>query len=82
MPGPVRLHPGKLEGRPSLHPVMAGNTTATMYILDKNSNTKFLVDSGAEVSLFPAAPADRASGAGGPHLLPPTVPQFVLMAAV
>ena len=48
---------------------MAGNTTATMYILDKNSNTKFLVDSGAEVSLFPAAPADRASGAGGPPLV-------------
>ena len=47
---------------------MAGDATTTMFVLDNSTNTKLLVDSGAEVSLFPAAPADRAAGAAGPPL--------------
>ena len=40
-----------------------------MYVLDKATNIKFLVDSGAEVSLFPATTADRTSGRSGPALM-------------
>ena len=40
-----------------------------MYLLDHVSNTRFLVDSGAEVSLFPASTADKARGPHGPALI-------------
>ena len=48
---------------------MAGNRTSTLYVLDSISNTYFLVDSGAEVSLLPASSRDRAHNASGPPLV-------------
>ena len=48
---------------------MAGSPRSTMYLLDQVSNTRFLVDSGAEVSLFPATTADKARGPHGPALI-------------
>ena len=47
----------------------AGLPQSTIYVLDKPTNTKLLVDSGAEVSLFPPSPADRKRGAQGPSLM-------------
>ena len=44
MPLPLQLGPGKLANRP-LSPVAAGNSSSTLYLLNNNSNTRFLVDS-------------------------------------
>ena len=47
---------------------MTGTSSPTMYVLDSISHTRFLVDSGAEISLLPASPADRARPCAGPAL--------------
>ena len=46
----------------------AGTPTTTLYLLEKTSNSRFLVDSGAEVSLCPPTPAERAGKRHGPSL--------------
>ena len=64
------LHAGKLINRSSVAPLVTGaSPSATMYLLDKISNVKMLVDSGAEVSLFPASAADRTRNSAGPPLI-------------
>lgn len=47
---------------------MADKPTPTLYLLEHHSNSRFLVDSGAEVSLLPPTPADRAGQRQGPPL--------------
>ena len=64
MPRPLQLRAGKLERRPPLPVAAAGSTSALMFIHDKLTNTRFLVDSGAEITLMPATYADRAGRAG------------------
>ena len=66
MPPRMYVSFGKLNVRSSSSPQMTGQT---LYIMDRETNTKFLVDSGAEVSLFPASYADRTSGRQGPPLI-------------
>ena len=55
---PVQLRPGKLTVRP-LSPIAAGNSSSTLYLLDGNTNARFLIDSGAEVSLVPPFPGQE-----------------------
>ena len=59
----------KLISRSSLHPAAAGTDSPTLYLLEKETNVRFLVDSGAEVSLIPPSAADRAGNARGPSLI-------------
>ena len=47
----------------------AGKPTTTLYLLENSTNTRFLVDSGAEVSLCPPSPAERAGKGHGPPLI-------------
>ena len=48
---------------------MVGPRSSTLYVLDSPTNSYFLADSGAEVSLLPAGPRDRAGPASGPPLV-------------
>ena len=63
------LEAGKLVGRPSPVQAVVGAKSSTLYVLDTTTNSHFLVDSGAEVSLLPAGPRDRAGTASGPPLV-------------
>ena len=59
---------GKLKQRPP-RPIAAAATVSTvMYIYDKEINTRFLIDSGADLSLLPATAADRVSRGQAPPL--------------
>ena len=49
---------GKCSGRPLI--ASTGPSTGTMSIEDKNSGKFFLIDSGADECVFPAAGADLA----------------------
>ena len=66
---PLLLAAGKLTGRPSQVRAVAGSSVSSLYVLDSLSNTFFLVDTGAEVSLLPASYSDRARPASGPPLV-------------
>ena len=66
---PLLLAAGKLTGRPSQVRAVAGSNVSSLYVLDSLSNTFFLVDTGAEVSLLPASYSDRARPASGPPLV-------------
>ena len=57
---------GKRASRRSI--VATASCTALLYIWDCKSNRRFLVDSGAEVSVVPATASDRRSGPVGPVL--------------
>ncbi|XP_064463413.1 uncharacterized protein LOC135374351 [Ornithodoros turicata] len=56
--------PVQLAGKPSRRPVTAASASTPdssrlYFVTDKASGTRFLVDAGAEVSILPAAAADR-----------------------
>ena len=67
MQGPLQLPAGKLACRSPLAMAAAGSSTV-MFIRDKLTNTRFLVDSGADVSLMPATAADKRNRANAPAL--------------
>ena len=52
---------GKLPGRPPLAMAVGQNQTRLLYAWDRHSGRRFLVDTGAEVSVFPASNKDRHS---------------------
>lgn len=59
----------KREHRSSVATLAAGITSNLLFVTDAKSNRKFLVDSGAEVSVLPATHADILTGTGGPSLV-------------
>ena len=64
-----KLHvSGKRPGRPLVAMAVGQNKTRLLYAWDRNSGRRFLVDTGAEVSVFPASMADRRSGRQGLQL--------------
>ena len=52
---------GKLPGRPPLAMAVGQNQTRLLYVWDRHSGQRFLVDTGAEVSVFPASNKDQHS---------------------
>ncbi|MEC8195147.1 MAG: hypothetical protein VX228_02220, partial [Pseudomonadota bacterium] len=66
---PLLMEAGKLASRSSSVRAVAGAGSSTLYVLDTNTNTFLLVDSGAEVSLLPATHRDRSRPATGPPLV-------------
>ena len=51
---------GKLLGQPLVATGVSGLThSSLLHVSDRNSNCKFLVDTGSEVSVIPPTPADR-----------------------
>jgi len=70
MPCAVHIS-GKRSGRPSVAAVAAGRKQKDplLFLWDQNSGRRFLVDTGAEISVFPATIRDRRSGCNGPSLI-------------
>ncbi len=59
---------GKLPGRPPVAAAVGHNPTRLLYARDRLSGRRFLVDTGAEVSVFPATRSDRHSQPQGTKL--------------
>ena len=59
---------GKRPGRPSVAMAVGHNKTRLLYVWDRQSGRRFLVDTGAEVSVFPATWRDRSSHCQGTKL--------------
>ena len=60
---------GKRQGRPSVVAQAAGSIQGLFYLHDKISKRRFLVDTGAEVSVIPASGLDTRTRHSGPPLL-------------
>ena len=60
--------PGKLPVRPSVAEVAGHNINRLFYTRDRVSRRRFLVDTGAEVSVLPATRADKYSNKQGVKL--------------
>ena len=60
--------PGKLPGQPPVAAAVGQNSTRLLYARDRYSGRRFLVDTGAEVSVFPATRSDRHSQLQGTQL--------------
>lgn len=72
VPSPLRMD-GKRPGRPTLIVSSVGhNGKRLLFIQDRRTGLKYLVDTGAEVSVLPAAPQDIVPGAKGPELQGPS----------
>ena len=66
---PPTLHSsGKRLGRPSVVTTTAGREHRLLYLFDSHSGRRFLVDTGAEVSVLPPSGSDTRSGKTGPLL--------------
>lgn len=67
---PTMFISGKCAGRPTVAAVSAGGsrTDPLLFIFDRDSGIRFLVDTGAEVSVTPASSHDRRCGTSGPLL--------------
>ena len=63
----VYVH-GKRRSRSSVVASAAGQLNSLLFIVDDNSAKRFLVDTGASVSVFPASHKDRHSGVRTPSL--------------
>ena len=62
---------GKRSGHPTVAAVEAGQPPKNplLFICDRNSGRRFLVDTGAEISVLPASIRDKHSSPTGPSLL-------------
>ena len=60
---------GKRIDRPSIVSSMPGRNNDLLYIADKNSGRRFLVDTGAEVSVLPVTGLDTRTVRRGPSLV-------------
>ncbi|PAA57175.1 hypothetical protein BOX15_Mlig016814g2 [Macrostomum lignano] len=60
--------PGKRAGRPSVNSSAAGNSSSLLLIPDVQTGRRFLVDTGAEVSIFPVDGSDARLHTPGPPL--------------
>ena len=65
----VTLQTGKHRGQPAVTASAAGQRERLFYVWDRLSGTRFLVDTGAEISVLPATQQDRQSGKKGPLLV-------------
>ena len=59
---------GKRAGRPSVASTAAGTSDSPLFVWDKISGRRFLIDTGAQISVLPATRFDTRSNAGGPAL--------------
>lgn len=59
---------GKLPGRPPVAAAVGHNQNRLLYAWDRYSRRRFLVDTGAEVSVLPATRADKHSNKQGGKL--------------
>ena len=64
---PTMFISGKCAGRPTVAAVSAGSSKVDplLFIFDRNSEVRFLVDTGAKVSVTPASSHDRRCGTKG-----------------
>ena len=70
MPSPLSFPSfGKRASRPSITSLSAGLTHSPLYVWDRNSGRRYLVDTGAQVSVLPASAQDKRSGSSGPNLV-------------
>lgn len=60
---------GKRPGRPSVAAVAAGQKDPLLFVWDRHSGRRFLVDTGAEVSVLPVTSRDKCSACHGPALM-------------
>ena len=60
---------GKGDSRSSLTAAMTGTNKAFFYVWDHQSKRNFLIDTGAEISVLPAARFDRQKGQSAQILL-------------
>ena len=65
---------GKLSSRPALTAAAAGmtSTSSLFYVMDQLSSRRFLVDTGAEVSVLPPSGRERCGSKPGSFLKQPT----------
>lgn len=63
---------GKRASRPSVAMAVGNTNNHRYYVLDQRSNTKFLIDTGAEVSIIPAQYRDKLNGRRGEQLQGPS----------
>ena len=70
MPGTLQFL-GKQPGQPAVAGTVAGHTHCDplLFVSDRNSGRRFLVDTGAEVSVIPSTKWDKINGNHGPTLL-------------
>lgn len=68
-PLPTTLHAsGKRHSRPSTVAAAVGQEHRLLYVCDRHSGRRFLVDTGAEISVLPPTGLDTRSGKKGPLL--------------
>lgn len=62
---------GKRFGHPTVAAVAAGHqqNNPLLFVPDRHSGRRFLVDTGAQISVIPASIADKNSGRSGPSLM-------------
>lgn len=60
---------GKRQSRSSVVAAATGQLNSLLFIVDGNSNKRFLVDTGASVSVFPASYKDKHSATRTPSLI-------------
>ena len=60
---------GKLESRSSLHTMTTGDRKNLFFVWDESSRRKLLIDTGAEVSVFPPTRWERLAQKKGPPLI-------------
>ena len=61
---------GKLQRRPPVAVVAGATTSRLLHVPEKASGCSFLIDTGAEVSLIPASPADHRAATASAHSAP------------
>ena len=60
---------GKRPSRPAIASLSASSTHSPLHVWDRNSGRRYLVDTGAQVSVLPASVQDKRSGRHGPNLV-------------
>ncbi|GFR61859.1 retrovirus-related Pol polyprotein [Elysia marginata] len=65
---PTQKKPGKRQSRPTVALTSAGSFDPQLYITDINTGRRFLVDTGAQVSVIPPTWFDKHHGQCGPPL--------------
>ena len=65
--GPKVQETGKRQGRPTVATASVDPRDPQLFITDKSSR-RFLVDTGAQISVIPATPFDKNAGPSGPPL--------------
>ncbi|GFO16288.1 transposon ty3-g Gag-Pol polyprotein [Plakobranchus ocellatus] len=65
---PTKKKPGKRQGGPTVASASAGPHDPQLFLTDRNTGRRFLVDTGAQVSVIPPTWFDKHHGQHGPPL--------------